>query len=95
MALNTKMLPFSIALTINHEALKKFSYVVACPTKLLVALGSTNAKKSRMPLHTCAQYLIQKTDVSVRRILNTPRRGIGDKAEEAVEGFARRRKNHF
>jgi DNA helicase-2/ATP-dependent DNA helicase PcrA len=34
-------------------------------------------------------------DVSVRRILNTPRRGIGDKAEEAVEGFARREKIAF
>ena len=34
-------------------------------------------------------------DVSVRRILNTPRRGIGDKAEEAVEGFARREKITF
>jgi DNA helicase-2/ATP-dependent DNA helicase PcrA len=34
-------------------------------------------------------------DVSVRRILNTPRRGIGDKAEESVEGFARREKITF
>ena len=34
-------------------------------------------------------------DVSVRRILNTPRRGIGDKAEEAVAGFARREKITF
>ena len=34
-------------------------------------------------------------DVSVRRILNTPRRGIGDKAEEAVENFARREKITF
>lgn len=34
-------------------------------------------------------------DVSVRRILNTPRRGIGDKAEETVEGFARREKITF
>ncbi len=34
-------------------------------------------------------------DVSVRRILNTPRRGIGDKAEEAVESFARREKITF
>ena len=34
-------------------------------------------------------------DVSVRRILNTPRRGIGDKAEEAVELFARRERITF
>jgi DNA helicase-2/ATP-dependent DNA helicase PcrA len=34
-------------------------------------------------------------DVSVRRILNIPRRGIGDKAEEAVENFARREKITF
>jgi DNA helicase-2/ATP-dependent DNA helicase PcrA len=34
-------------------------------------------------------------DVSVRRILNTPRRGIGDKAEEGVSGFARREKITF
>jgi len=34
-------------------------------------------------------------DVSVRRILNTPRRGIGDKAEEAVAGFAHREKITF
>lgn len=34
-------------------------------------------------------------DVSVRRILNTPRRGIGDKAEEAVETFARRERITF
>ena len=29
-------------------------------------------------------------DVSLRRIINVPRRGIGDKAEEAVENFAYR-----
>jgi DNA helicase II / ATP-dependent DNA helicase PcrA len=34
-------------------------------------------------------------DVSLRRIINTPRRGIGDKAEEAVENFARREKLTF
>jgi DNA helicase II / ATP-dependent DNA helicase PcrA len=34
-------------------------------------------------------------DVSVRRILNTPRRGIGDKAEESVEMFARRERITF
>ncbi len=34
-------------------------------------------------------------DVSVRRILNTPRRGIGDKAEESVENFARRERITF
>ena len=34
-------------------------------------------------------------DVSVRRILNTPRRGIGDKAEESVEAFARRERCSF
>lgn len=34
-------------------------------------------------------------DVSVRRILNVPRRGIGDKAEEAVEMFARRERITF
>ena len=34
-------------------------------------------------------------DMSLRRILNTPRRGIGDKAEEAVENFARREKITF
>lgn len=34
-------------------------------------------------------------DVSLRRIINTPRRGIGDKAEEAVENFARREKISF
>jgi len=34
-------------------------------------------------------------DVSVRRILNVPRRGIGDKAEEAVEMFARRERVTF
>lgn len=34
-------------------------------------------------------------DVSLRRIINTPRRGIGDKAEEALENFARREKITF
>lgn len=34
-------------------------------------------------------------DVSLRRIINTPRRGIGDKAEEAVENFAKREKISF
>ena len=34
-------------------------------------------------------------DVSVRRILNTPRRGIGDKAEETVDLFARRERCSF
>ena len=34
-------------------------------------------------------------DVSVRRIVNVPRRGIGDKAEEAVENFAYRNKISF
>ncbi len=34
-------------------------------------------------------------DVSLRRIINTPRRGIGDKAEEALENFARREKVTF
>lgn len=34
-------------------------------------------------------------DVSLRRIINTPRRGIGDKAEETVEHFANREKISF
>lgn len=34
-------------------------------------------------------------DVSLRRIINTPRRGIGDKAEAAVENFANREKISF
>ncbi|HLT61923.1 MAG TPA: UvrD-helicase domain-containing protein [Microlunatus sp.] len=34
-------------------------------------------------------------DVSVRRILNVPRRGIGDKAEAAVEELARERRISF
>ncbi|CAB4335840.1 MAG: DNA helicase PcrA [Actinobacteria bacterium] len=34
-------------------------------------------------------------DVSVRRILNTPRRGIGDRAEESVEAFASRHRITF
>lgn len=34
-------------------------------------------------------------DVSIRRVLNTPRRGIGDKAEESIEMFARRERISF
>jgi len=34
-------------------------------------------------------------DVSVRRILNVPKRGIGDRAEEAIESFARRDRISF
>ena len=34
-------------------------------------------------------------DVSVRRILNVPRRGIGDKAEEALDNFAYRNRISF
>ncbi|MEN9741070.1 MAG: hypothetical protein RIR66_26 [Actinomycetota bacterium] len=34
-------------------------------------------------------------DVSLRRIINTPRRGIGDKAEETVEHFANKEKISF
>ena len=34
-------------------------------------------------------------DVSLRRIINTPRRGIGDKAEESVENFANRERISF
>jgi len=34
-------------------------------------------------------------DVSMRRILNVPRRGIGDKAEEAVDNFAYRNRISF
>jgi DNA helicase-2/ATP-dependent DNA helicase PcrA len=34
-------------------------------------------------------------DVAVRRILNVPRRGIGDKAEEAVDNFAYRNRISF
>lgn len=34
-------------------------------------------------------------DVSVRRILNVPKRGIGDRAEEAIESFAQRERISF
>ena len=34
-------------------------------------------------------------DVSVRRILNVPKRGIGDRAEEAIESFAQRERVSF
>ena len=34
-------------------------------------------------------------DVSVRRILNVPRRGIGDRAEEVIEAFAQRERISF
>ena len=34
-------------------------------------------------------------DVSIRRILNVPRRGIGERAEEAIESFAQRERISF
>ena len=34
-------------------------------------------------------------DVSVRRVLNVPKRGIGDRAEEAIESFAQRERISF
>ena len=39
--------------------------------------------------------MTQIADVSLRRILNTPRRGIGDRAEAFVEALAQRERITF
>ena len=67
----------------------------ACRTRWSAGCASTSAREVRDTL-AYLRVIANTTDVvSLRRILNTPRRGIGDRAEACVERFAARERIAF
>src|SRR5207245_3839620 len=65
------------------------------PYKVVGGLRFYERKEIRDALAYLRLIANQDDVVSLRRILNTPRRGIGDRAEAAIEAFAAREQLSF
>ena len=63
----------------------------ACPTRSSAACASTSAGRSATRWPTCRCSPTPTDVVSLRRILNTPKRGIGERAEALPRGLRRPR----
>ena len=74
---------------------RKCSSGSGCRTGWSAASGSTSGARSA----TCSAYLRlianPADEVSLRRVLNVPKRGIGDRAEEYVAAYAARERITF
>ena len=57
----------------------------ASPTRSSAASASTSARKSRTPSPTCKLVLNPHDDVSLRRVINVPARGIGKGVMESLD----------
>jgi DNA helicase-2/ATP-dependent DNA helicase PcrA len=68
---------------------------VGLPYKVVGGVRFYERKEVRDALAYLRVIANQEDVVSLRRILNTPRRGIGDRAEAAVEAFADRERLSF
>ena len=77
--------------TRSRECSRRCSSGSACRTRSSAACASTSARRSATRWPTCASIANPDDVVSLRRILNTPRRGIGDRAEACVEVLRRPR----
>ena len=80
--------PCSTAPTRSPGSSRRCSSGSACRTRSSAGCASTSARRSATRWPTCGRSLNDDDTVSVRRILNTPRRGIGDRAEACVEALA-------
>ena len=67
----------------------------ACRTRWSAGCASTSARRSATRWPTCGLIANPDDVVSLRRILNTPRRGIGDRAEACVEALSARERISF
>ena len=85
----------STAPTRSAACSKRSSSVSACPTRSSAACGSTSAGRCATRWPTCGCIANPEDSVSLRRILNVPKRGIGDRAEAFVEAFAQRERITF
>ena len=61
----------------------------ARPTACSAACGSTSARRSRTSSATCGCCSTPQDVISFRRVVNMPKRGIGDATVAALESFAR------
>ena len=67
----------------------------ACRTRWSAACASTSGARSATRSPTCGCSPTPTTRCQLRRILNTPKRGIGDRAEACVEALAERERITF
>ena len=81
----------SIAPTRSRARSKTRSAGPASPTRSSAASGSTSARKSRTRSPTCKLVLNPHDDVSLRRVINVPARGIGKGVMESLDGDRPRR----
>lgn len=79
----------------QSRAIEEVLIRVGLPYKVIGGVRFYERKEVRDALAYMRAVANPADDVSVRRILNTPRRGIGDKAESCVESFASRERITF
>ncbi len=79
----------------QSRAIEEVLIRVGLPYKVIGGVRFYERKEVRDALAYLRAVANPADDVSIRRILNTPRRGIGDKAESCVESFASRERITF
>src|SRR5438309_3043582 len=83
-------LRFSFAPSSRPASSKSDSSLSACPIRSSAASASTNVRRSGMPSPTYLRLVSQPADdLAFERIVNTPKRGLGDKAVAAIHRHAR------
>jgi len=79
----------------QSRAIEEVLIRVGLPYKVVGGVRFYERKEVRDALAYLRAVANPNDDISIRRILNTPRRGIGDKAEACVESFASRERITF
>ncbi len=71
------------------RAFEERMITLGCPTAWWAACGSTSGRRSATPSPTCAVLHSPADDLAFERIVNLPRRGVGDAALRAIHVVAR------
>ena len=85
----------STAPTPSRGSSRRSSSGSACPTSVVGGVRFYERARSATRWPTCGMLVNPADEVSLRRILNVPKRGIGDRAEACVDALAQRERITF